>query len=176
MAENNFKASLKNAKTIVVDQTQPGVKAKVNPSTSTLLPAYLQTNTNKKLLDTSLDLVSRSGSLEQVQGYSYDSESIPESAHENQIRSGMDDVTVFATNGSSSYNYREFLSALNSQNFDIQNKLPSNLDHLPYHLITNNMKDSYDTVFVFDCGNPSRLGKYEEVILKASNIIIAPPL
>ena len=57
-------------------------------------------------------------------------------------------------------------------NFDIQNKLPSNLDHLPYHLITNNMKDSYETVFVFDCGNPSRLGKYEEVILKASNIIV----
>ena len=34
------------------------------------------------------------------------------------------------------------------------------------------MKDSYETVFVFDCGNPSRLGKYEEVILKASNIIV----
>ena len=43
MAENNFKATLRNAKTIVVDQTQPGVKAKTNPSTSTLLPAYLQT-------------------------------------------------------------------------------------------------------------------------------------
>ena len=57
-------------------------------------------------------------------------------------------------------------------NFDIQNKLPSNLDHLPYNLITNNMKDSYETVFVVDCGNPSRLGKYEEVILKASNIIV----
>ena len=56
--------------------------------------------------------------------------------------------------------------------FDIQNKLPSNLDHLPYDLITNNIKDSYETVFVFDCGNPSRLGKYEEVILKASNIIV----
>ena len=134
MAENNFKASLKNAKTIVVDQTQPGVKAKVNPSTSTLLPAYLQTNTNKKLLDTSLDLVTRSGSLEQVQGYSYDSESIPESAHENQIRSGMDDVTVFATNGSSSYNYTEFLNALNSQNFDIQNNLGlQNTPQLSYY-------------------------------------------
>ena len=57
-------------------------------------------------------------------------------------------------------------------NFDIQNKLPSNLDHLPYDLITNNIKDSYETDFVFDCGNPSRLGKYEEVILKASNIIV----
>ena len=56
--------------------------------------------------------------------------------------------------------------------FDIQNKLPSNLDHLPYDLITNNIKDNYETVFVFDCGNPSRLGKYEEVILKASNIIV----
>ena len=57
-------------------------------------------------------------------------------------------------------------------NFDIQNKLPPNLDHLPYHLITNNIKDSYETVFIFDCGNPSRLGKYEEVILKASNICL----
>jgi len=134
MAENNFKASLRNAKTIVVDQTQPGVKAKINPSASTLLPAYLQTNTNKKLLDTSLDLISRSGSLEQVQGYSYDSESIPESAHENQINNGMDDVTVFATNSSSSYNYNEFLNALNSQNFDIQNNLGlENTPQLSYY-------------------------------------------
>ena len=57
-------------------------------------------------------------------------------------------------------------------NFDIQNKLPSNLDHLPYDLITNNIKDSYETVFVFDCGSPSRLGKYEEIIMKAPNIIV----
>ena len=56
--------------------------------------------------------------------------------------------------------------------FDIQNNLPSNLNHLPYELITNNIKSSYETVFVFDCGNPSRLGKYEEIILKAKNIIV----
>ena len=67
---------------------------------------------------------------------------------------------------------------LDSQNidsdigFDIQNNLPSNLNHLPYELITNNIKSSYETVFVFDCGNPSRLGKYEEIILKAKNIIV----
>ena len=56
--------------------------------------------------------------------------------------------------------------------FDIQNNLPSNLDHLPYDLITKNIKSSYETVFVFDCGNPSRLGKYEDIILGASNIIV----
>ncbi len=56
--------------------------------------------------------------------------------------------------------------------FDITNKLPSNLDHLPYELISNNIKSSYETVFVFDCGNPSRLGKYEDLILDASNIIV----
>ena len=56
--------------------------------------------------------------------------------------------------------------------FDIPNKLPSNLDHLPYELISNNIKSSYETVFVFDCGNPSRLGKYEDIILEASNIIV----
>jgi Exopolyphosphatase-related proteins len=49
-------------------------------------------------------------------------------------------------------------------NFDIQNKLPSNLDHLPYDLITNDIKDSYEKMVVFDCGSPSRLGKYEEII------------
>ena len=56
--------------------------------------------------------------------------------------------------------------------FDIQNNLPSNLNHLPYELISKNIKNSYETVFVFDCGNPSRLGKYEEIILKAKNIIV----
>ena len=56
--------------------------------------------------------------------------------------------------------------------FDIQNNLPTNLNHLPYELITNNIKSSYETVFVFDCGNPSRLGKYEEIIVKAKNIIV----
>jgi len=56
--------------------------------------------------------------------------------------------------------------------FDIPNKLPSNLNHLPYELISNNIKSSYETVFVFDCGNPSRLGKYEDIILEASNIIV----
>ena len=56
--------------------------------------------------------------------------------------------------------------------FDIPNKLPSNLDHLPYELISNNIKSNYETVFVFDCGNPSRLGKYEDLILDASNIIV----
>ena len=57
-------------------------------------------------------------------------------------------------------------------NFDILNKLPSNLDHLPYELITKKLQSSYETVFVFDCGNPGRLGKYEDIVLKAKNIIV----
>ena len=57
-------------------------------------------------------------------------------------------------------------------NFDITNTLPSNLDHLPYELITKKLQSSYETVFVFDCGNPARLGKYEGIVLKAKNIIV----
>ncbi len=56
--------------------------------------------------------------------------------------------------------------------FDISTSLPSNLDHLPYELISENLKSNYETVFVFDCGNPSRLGKYEDIVLKANNIIV----
>jgi len=56
--------------------------------------------------------------------------------------------------------------------FDIATSLPTNLDHLPYELITKNIKTSYETVFIFDCGNPSRLGKYEDIVLKANNIIV----
>jgi len=56
--------------------------------------------------------------------------------------------------------------------FDIATSLPTNLDHLPYELITKNIKSSYETVFIFDCGNPSRLGKYENIVLKANNIIV----
>jgi len=57
-------------------------------------------------------------------------------------------------------------------NFDIANTLPSNLDHLPYELITKKLQSRYETVFVFDCGNPARLGKYEGIVLKAKNIIV----
>jgi phosphoesterase RecJ-like protein len=56
--------------------------------------------------------------------------------------------------------------------FDIATSLPTNLDHLPYELITKNIKSSYETVFIFDCGNPSRLGKYEDIVLRANNIIV----
>jgi len=56
--------------------------------------------------------------------------------------------------------------------FDIATSLPTNLDHLPYELITKNIKTSYETVFIFDCGNPSRLGKYEDIVLRANNIIV----
>tara|TARA_B100001123_G_scaffold41871_1_gene42995 strand:- start:15 stop:959 length:945 start_codon:yes stop_codon:yes gene_type:complete len=56
--------------------------------------------------------------------------------------------------------------------FDFQNKLPTNLNHLPYDLITNEIKDNYETVYVFDCGDPSRLGKYESIVKDAKNIIV----
>ena len=56
--------------------------------------------------------------------------------------------------------------------FDIATSLPTNLDHLPYELITKNIKSSYETALIFDCGNPSRLGKYEDIVLKANNIIV----
>ena len=57
-------------------------------------------------------------------------------------------------------------------NFDITTKLPSNLNHLPYDLISNSNKDKYETAFVFDCGNSSRLGKFENLVLEAKNIIV----
>ena len=56
--------------------------------------------------------------------------------------------------------------------FDFQNKLPTNLNHLPYHLITNEIKHNYETVYVFDCGDPSRLGKYESIVKDSKNIIV----
>ena len=57
-------------------------------------------------------------------------------------------------------------------NFDITTKLPSNLNHLPYDLISENYQDNYDTAFVFDCGNSSRLGKFEQLVLGSKNIIV----
>ncbi|MFL2696610.1 MAG: DHH family phosphoesterase [Candidatus Actinomarina sp.] len=57
-------------------------------------------------------------------------------------------------------------------NFDITTKLPSNLNHLPYDLISENYQDNYDTAFVFDCGNSSRLGKFEKLVLGSTNIIV----
>ena len=57
-------------------------------------------------------------------------------------------------------------------NFDFQNKLPTNLNHLPYDLITNEIKEKYETVYVFDCGDPSRLGKYENIVKDSNNIVV----
>ncbi|MDA9646042.1 bifunctional oligoribonuclease/PAP phosphatase NrnA [Acidimicrobiia bacterium] len=56
--------------------------------------------------------------------------------------------------------------------FDITGELPSNLNHLPYHLISNPDKELYNTVFVFDCGNSSRLGNLESLVLKSKNIVV----
>ena len=60
---------------------------------------------------------------------------------------------------------------LDSQNiisyvdFDITTKLPSNLNHLPYHLISDDLKEKYNTVFVFDCGISSRPVSYTHLTL-----------
>ncbi|MDA7543041.1 bifunctional oligoribonuclease/PAP phosphatase NrnA [Acidimicrobiia bacterium] len=56
--------------------------------------------------------------------------------------------------------------------FDITGDLPSNLNHLPYDLITTPEVDSFDTVFVFDCGNSSRLGDLEEIVLNSSKVVV----
>ncbi|MDC3277158.1 bifunctional oligoribonuclease/PAP phosphatase NrnA [Acidimicrobiia bacterium] len=56
--------------------------------------------------------------------------------------------------------------------FDITGDLPSNLNHLPCDLITTPEVDSFDTVFVFDCGNSSRLGDLEEIVLNSSKVVV----
>ena len=56
--------------------------------------------------------------------------------------------------------------------FDITGDLPSNLNHLPYDLITTPQVDSFETVFVFDCGNSSRLGDLEKLVLNSSKVVV----
>lgn len=56
--------------------------------------------------------------------------------------------------------------------FDITGELPSNLDHLPYKLITTPSEKKYKTVFVFDCGNSSRLGSLEELVLNSDKVVV----
>ena len=56
--------------------------------------------------------------------------------------------------------------------FDIKGNIPSNLNHLPINLITEKLKDKYDNVFVFDCGNSERLGSLEHLALKSDNIVV----
>lgn len=56
--------------------------------------------------------------------------------------------------------------------FDINENLPSNLDHLPLDLIIDKPAEKYDKVFVFDCGNPQRLGKLETFSEKASEVVV----
>jgi phosphoesterase RecJ-like protein len=68
--------------------------------------------------------------------------------------------------------YLDSKNILADVNFDITTKLPSNLNHLPYDLISENYQDNYDTAFVFDCGNSSRLGKFEKLVLGSKNIIV----
>tara|TARA_Y200000002_G_scaffold74689_1_gene58562 strand:+ start:1962 stop:2903 length:942 start_codon:yes stop_codon:yes gene_type:complete len=56
--------------------------------------------------------------------------------------------------------------------FDIKGNIPSNLNHLPINLISEKLKDKYDNVFVFDCGNSERLGSLEDLVLKSDNIVV----
>ena len=56
--------------------------------------------------------------------------------------------------------------------FDINGDLPTNLNHLPYDLISNPKEELYNTVFVFDCGNPSRLGNLESLVLNSKYIVV----
>ena len=56
--------------------------------------------------------------------------------------------------------------------FDIKGSLPSNLDHLPFDLIDDTVANQYDRVFVFDCGNSDRLGKYEYLASEAKEVVV----
>ena len=56
--------------------------------------------------------------------------------------------------------------------FDIKGSLPSNLDHLPFDLIDDTVANQYDKVFVFDCGNSDRLGKYEYLASEAKEVVV----
>ena len=56
--------------------------------------------------------------------------------------------------------------------FDIKGNIPSNLNHLPINLISNNAKNKYENVYVFDCGNSDRLGSLEEIALKSDQVIV----
>ena len=56
--------------------------------------------------------------------------------------------------------------------FDIKGNIPSNLNHLPINLISNNVMDKYENVYVFDCGNSERLGSLEEIALKSDQVIV----
>ena len=56
--------------------------------------------------------------------------------------------------------------------FDIKETLPSNLNHLPYDLINEVAAAQYDRVFVFDCGNSERLGKYEYLANEAKEVVV----
>ena len=56
--------------------------------------------------------------------------------------------------------------------FDIKGNIPSNLNHLPINLISNNAMNKYENVYVFDCGNSERLGSLEEIALKSDQVIV----
>tara|TARA_B100001123_G_C15180967_1_gene975333 strand:+ start:306 stop:1259 length:954 start_codon:yes stop_codon:yes gene_type:complete len=58
--------------------------------------------------------------------------------------------------------------------YDMAKDIPRNLKFLPVDTIenANNIKDFYDISFVFDCGDPSRLGKLEDTVIKSDSIYV----
>ena len=56
--------------------------------------------------------------------------------------------------------------------FDMKGNVPSNLNHLPIDLIIDKPKENYDSVYVFDCGNPERLGDLEGLALSSERVIV----
>ena len=56
--------------------------------------------------------------------------------------------------------------------FDITGDLPSNLDHLPYKLITTPSEKRYKTVYILDCDNSSTYGNLELLELNSENVVV----
>ena len=56
--------------------------------------------------------------------------------------------------------------------FDKTTKFPNTLNHLPLHFINEEIKEKYDTVYVFDCGSSSRLGIVEKVAIESNKVVV----
>jgi phosphoesterase RecJ-like protein len=56
--------------------------------------------------------------------------------------------------------------------FDKTTKFPNTLNHLPLYFINEEIKEKYDTVYVFDCGSSSRLGIVEKVALESNKVVV----
>ena len=58
--------------------------------------------------------------------------------------------------------------------YDFSNQLSEEFSYLPIHKITKKEKleDHYDISYVFDCGDPNRLGALSELVLKSNEIYV----